>query len=95
MKALLDKLGLGAINAGCVYRAGRLADRSQGRTVISYNPTTGEAIGSVVQATAATYDQVVTAAQQALLPGGCCRRPNGACWCDLGAALRKRGRAAG
>ena len=65
MKALLEKLQLTDVNAGaCTGPNGWIVD-PKGEKLVSYNPTTGEAIGSVVQSTAATYDKVVEATQQA------------------------------
>ncbi len=89
MQSLLDKLGLNAVNAGaCTGPNGWLED-PHGEKLVSYNPTTGEAIGSVVQATAATYDQVVDAAQQAFATWRMVPAPKrGLVVRDLGAALR-------
>ena len=62
MKALLEKLRIEDVNAGaCVGPAGWLLD-PEGETLVSTNPTTGEAIAVVVQPTAKTYDRVVAAA---------------------------------
>lgn len=64
MKALLDKLHLKEVNPGaCAGPDGWLED-PQGEKLISINPTTNEPIGSVIQATAATYNRVVEAAQK-------------------------------
>ena len=89
MKSLLNKLGLQSINAGaCTGPNGWLED-AQGEKLVSYNPTNGAAIGSVVQATAATYDQVVAAAQQAFVSWRMVPAPKrGLVVRDLGAALR-------
>lgn len=90
MKALLDKLGLEAINAGaCTGPDGWLTDPN-GAKLVSYNPTTGEAIGSVVQATGATYDKVVEAAQAAFTTWRMVPAPKrGLVVRDLGTALRE------
>ncbi|HRW06887.1 MAG TPA: aldehyde dehydrogenase family protein [Caldilineaceae bacterium] len=90
MKTLLQKLNLTETNPGaCIGPDGWLSD-PQGETLISYNPTTGEPIGSVVQATAATYDQVVTAAQQAFTTWRMVPAPKrGLVVRDLGTALRE------
>jgi aldehyde dehydrogenase (NAD+) len=59
MKSLLAKLGLEDVNPGASTGAdGWVADPA-GTRLVSYNPTTGEPIASVVQATPATYDAVV------------------------------------
>lgn len=65
MKALLEKLNISDVNAGaCTGPDGWVTDPN-GTELVSYNPTTGERIASVVQATRPTYDQVVAAAQGA------------------------------
>ncbi len=89
MKSLLDKLGLTAVNPGaCTGPDGWITD-PQGEPLISYNPTTGEAIATVIQATASTYDQVVTAAQQAFTTWRMTPAPKrGLIVRDLGTALR-------
>ncbi|MBX3016052.1 MAG: aldehyde dehydrogenase family protein [Caldilineaceae bacterium] len=89
MKSLLEKLNLRATNAGaCTGPAGWIED-PRGEKLVSYNPTTGEAIGSVIQATNATYDQVVTAAQQAFATWRMLPAPKrGLVVRDLGSALR-------
>jgi aldehyde dehydrogenase (NAD+) len=67
MKSVLDKLGVQAINPGaCIGPDGWLKD-PKGKEMVSYNPTTGEAIASVVQATPETYEKVAAAAQKAFL----------------------------
>ena len=89
MKALLEKLQLSDVNAGaCTGPDGWLTDVN-GERLVSYNPATGEAIGSVVQATAATYDQVVAAAQGAFTTWRMLPAPKrGLLVRDLGTALR-------
>ncbi len=65
MKALLTKLNLQETNPGACYGpAGWLSD-PYGTELISYNPTTGEPIASVIQATPAIYEQVLTQAEAA------------------------------
>ncbi len=65
MNALLSKLGLQDVNLGACYGPdGWLAD-PKGQELISYNPTTGEKIASVIQATPETYDKVVVHAGSA------------------------------
>jgi len=89
MRALLDKLGLSATNPGaCTGPDGWIID-PQGKPLVSYNPTTGDAIGTVIQASAATYDQVVAAAQQAFTTWRMIPAPKrGLIVRDLGTALR-------
>jgi aldehyde dehydrogenase (NAD+) len=65
MKALLEKLNIKDVNPGaCSGPDGWLED-SQGKELVSYNPTTGEPIAKVIQATGATYEKVVREAQAA------------------------------
>lgn len=62
MKALLKKLNLKNTNAGASYGVkGWLAD-TDGQTLISYNPATGEPIAKVMPATSKTYNAVVSKA---------------------------------
>ena len=69
MKSLLQKLNLRDVNPGsCVGSDAWFDTSSDGSEVVllhSYNPTTGEPIASVIQATPAVYDRVVDASQQA------------------------------
>lgn len=64
MKALLEKLGIKEINPGACSGAGRWIIDPEGNELISYNPTNGEAIAKVIQATATTYEKVIHAATQ-------------------------------
>jgi len=64
MNPLLQKLQPDAVNQGVCSGAGRWVD-SGATPIVSYNPTTGEAIASVVPATAATYNAVVEDARTA------------------------------
>ena len=67
MKTLLEKLNIQPVNAGaCIGPDGWLMD-AKGKELISYNPTTGEAIATVVQATPETYEKVTATAQQTFL----------------------------
>ena len=64
MKSLLEKLNIQPVNAGaCTGQDGWLMD-SKGKELVSYNPATGEALASVVQATPETYEKVAGAAQE-------------------------------
>ena len=65
MKALLDKLDIRDTNPGaCSGPDGWISDPGGGE-LVSYNPTTGEPLGRIVQATPAAYDQVAAAAHVA------------------------------
>lgn len=62
MKALLKKLGIEEINAGaCTGPDGWIKD-TKGKQLVSYNPTTGEEIAAVIQATPEVYKEVSTKA---------------------------------
>ena len=64
MKALLDKLHIQAVNPGaCSGPDGWIEDPS-GKELLSYNPTTGEPIATVIQASEATYTAVVDKATE-------------------------------
>ncbi len=89
MKALLDKLNLTATNLGaCTGADGWISDPA-GKPLVSYNPATGEAIASVIQATAASYETVLARAAAAFATWQTLPAPKrGAVVRDLGAALR-------
>lgn len=64
MDALLEKLGLGKTNPGaCTGPEGWITD-PDGDELTSYNPTSGEVIARVLQATEATYERVVARAAE-------------------------------
>ncbi len=88
VKALLNKLGLQAVNAGaCVGPDGWL--ESEGKTFTSYNPTTGEAIAQIVQTSPVVYEKVVAHAQDAFVQWRDMPAPKrGLLVRDLGQALR-------
>lgn len=90
MKSLLEKLNIQPVNAGaCIGPDGWLMD-SKGKELISYNPTTGEAIAKIVQATPETYEKVASAAQQTFLKWRNIPAPKrGELVHDLGDALRE------
>jgi aldehyde dehydrogenase (NAD+) len=87
--SLLSKLGLKAINLGaCTGPEGWITE-SDAQELVSYNPTTGEPIASVAQASHAAYDRVVEVAQQAFQTWREVPAPRrGALVHDLGMALR-------
>ena len=90
MKSLLEKLNIQPVNAGaCVGPDGWLTDPA-GKELVSYNPTTGEALAKIIQATPATYEKVAAAAQQAFLQWRLVPAPKrGEVVRDLGNALRE------
>ena len=57
--AVLSRLNLQDVNPGaCFGPAGWRAD-PQGKVLISYNPTTGEPLARIAQATMQTYEEVM------------------------------------
>ncbi len=90
MKALLEKLQIKEINPGaCTGPDGWLEDPS-GTELVSYNPTTGEPIAKVIQATEATYDALVRRASEAFESWRLVPAPQrGQVIRDLGDALRE------
>lgn len=91
MQKLLTKLNLTDTNPGaCIGPDGWLTD-PQGQPLISYNPTTGEPIARVIQATGTIYEQVITAAQQSFMTWRTMPAPKrGLIVRDLGTALREQ-----
>jgi aldehyde dehydrogenase (NAD+) len=90
MKALLEKLQIKEINPGaCTGPDGWLEDPS-GTELVSYNPTTGEPIAKVIQATEATYDVLVRRASKTFESWRLVPAPHrGQFIRDLGDALRE------
>jgi len=89
MEALLKRLSIKQENAGACFGADRWLSGA-GARLVSYNPTTGEPIASVVQATAVEYDAVVTAAETAFAAWRTTPAPRrGQVVRDLGNALRE------
>ncbi len=90
MKSLLDKLQIDPINAGaCTGPDGWIQDPN-GKTLVSYNPATGEEIARIVQATPDTYEQVLTKASLAFQSWRETPAPiRGQIVRDLGDALRE------
>ena len=91
MKPLLTKLNLTDLNPGVCSGADGWISDPQGTPLVSYNPTTGEAIAAIQQATPATYETVITAAQQAFTTWRTVPAPKrGLVVRDLGSALREQ-----
>ncbi len=65
MKALLEKLQIDAVNPGACTGPGGWIEDSAGAELVSYNPTTGDPIAKVIQATPQAYDAVAAAAKGA------------------------------
>ena len=90
MKNLLEKLKIQAVNAGaCTGPDGWIMD-PKGKEMASYNPSTGEVIARVLQATPETYEKVVATAHEAFLDWRVVPAPKrGAVVRDLADALRE------
>ncbi len=95
VEALLDKLNIGAVNAGACGNGNWINDRD-GAALTSHNPFNNEAIASVQQATQASYDVVVRQAQMAFMDWRMRPAPKrGDFIRDLGNALREHKEALG
>lgn len=89
MNAILDKLNITPVNSGVCSGPDSWLD-SESKPLISYNPTTGEAIASVIPATPETYNQVIEAAKEAFSTWRTVPAPKrGLVVRDLGNALRE------
>ena len=90
MKSLLEKLHIQETNPGaCTGPDGWITDPN-GKELVSYNPTTGEPLAKVAQATAATYEKVVSTAHKTFLSWRSVPAPKrGQVIRDLGDALRE------
>jgi aldehyde dehydrogenase (NAD+) len=89
-RAILDELGLQAVNAGACAGPDRWISDPAGQTLTSFNPTTGAAIAAVTLATPATYDCVAAAAADRFRSWREVPAPKrGDVVRDLGAALRQ------
>ena len=90
MKSLLDKLNIKDTNPGaCTGPDGWILDRN-GKELLSYNPTSGEPLGRIIQATPATYEVVADRAHQTFLSWREMPAPKrGEVVRDLGNALRE------
>lgn len=89
MKALLKKLNIEEVNIGACAGPDAWFEDPQSDELISYNPTTGEPIAKILQATDKTYDQVIQQAEESfnfwrMLPAP----KRGQVVRDLGNALR-------
>lgn len=67
MKSILEKLNIKEVNPGACIGPQRWIEDPQGKPLVSYNPTTGEPIATVIQASVTTYEQVARSAEQAFL----------------------------
>jgi aldehyde dehydrogenase (NAD+) len=90
MKALLHKLHLKETNPGAWSGPDGWLEDPNGQKLISYNPTTGEPVAAIIQATARTYDRVVETTAEAFKSWRLVPAPKrGLVVRDLGQALRE------
>jgi aldehyde dehydrogenase (NAD+) len=90
MKALMQKLDIHPVNPGACAGNQRWFTDPQGKELISYNPTNGDPIARIIQATPEVYEQVASSAHQAFLTWRSVPAPKrGLLVRDLGQALRE------
>jgi aldehyde dehydrogenase (NAD+) len=90
MKSLLNKLNVKDVNAGACTGPNGWIEDVRGEELVSTNPTTDKRIASVVQATEATYEGVVKAAEKAFVSWRSIPAPKrGLVVRDIGEALRQ------
>ncbi len=65
MQAILDKLGIQAVTPGACSGPGGWSQDPAGKELVSYNPSSGEPIARIIQATPASYEKVAAGAQKA------------------------------
>lgn len=89
MKALLEKLQIKEVNFGACAGLEAWPEDTEGRELISYNPTDGKPIAKIIQATEKTYEKVVSQATEAFKTWRVLPAPRrGLVVRDLGQALR-------
>jgi aldehyde dehydrogenase (NAD+) len=90
MKSLLGKLHIQEVNPGaCTGPDDWIADPN-GKELVSFNPTTGEPLAKITQATSTTYEKVVSTAHKTFLSWRSVPAPQrGQVIRDLGEALRE------
>ena len=90
MKSLLEKLMIQPVNAGACTGQDAWLMSTGGRELTSYNPTTGEALAKIIQATPEIYEKVAATAQETFLHWRQVPAPKrGDVVRDLAAALRE------
>jgi aldehyde dehydrogenase (NAD+) len=96
MKAILEKLHIQPVNPGACTGADGWIKDPQGRELTSYNPTSGEPIAKVIQATSDSYHKLASTAQESFLKWREIPAPKrGLVVRDLGQALRENKEALG
>jgi len=90
MKSVLKKLGIEETNPGACSGMEAWISDPDGLELVSYNPSTGEALAKIIQATPAAYEQVATQARSAFEKWREVPAPRrGLVVRDLGEALRE------
>ena len=90
MKALLEKLGIQDVNPGACTGPDSWIEDPDGKPLVSYNPTTGEPLAAVTQATGETSQKVIAEANNAFQTWRGVPAPKrGEIVRDLGNALRE------
>lgn len=90
MKSILKALQITDVNPGACYGPDAWIEDPKGKELVSYNPTSGEAIAKIIQATPETYKKVSAQAHQAFLTWREIPAPKrGLVVRDLGDALRE------
>jgi aldehyde dehydrogenase (NAD+) len=88
--ALLSKLQIRDVNPGASSGPGVWISDPEGKETISLNPTTGEPLARVIQASAAAYESIMAEAEHALIAWRMVPAPKrGEVVRDLGDALRE------
>ncbi|MGE0455321.1 MAG: aldehyde dehydrogenase family protein [Vicinamibacteria bacterium] len=88
--SLLDKLQLKELNPGACHGPDAWIADAAGKPLVSHNPTTGEPIARVLQATPQAYEAVLAAAEKAFVSWRLVPAPKrGEVVRDLGNALRE------
>ena len=91
-KMVLDKLGLHDVNPGACAGGdqGWIDSGSEGQEIVSFNPSTGERIGSIISASDGAYEKTIDSAQQGFAKWRGIPAPKrGLVVRDLGQALRE------
>jgi aldehyde dehydrogenase (NAD+) len=91
LKEILEKLQIKDVNVGACAGMDDWYEDPASEEIVSYNPTTGEPIAKVLQATEKTYEQVLTSAVEGFETWRMMPAPKrGLIVRDLGEALREK-----
>jgi aldehyde dehydrogenase (NAD+) len=90
MRAILDMLQIKPVNPGACAGPDAWIDDPAGPELVSFNPTTGQPLASIRQATPETYERVIAAAGESFLDWRATPAPRrGQLLRDFGDALRE------